>query len=257
MAELTDWARANRFAGIEMWGGHARSLKHREIYDADWLKAKGMYVSMLSDYIDFTKCEADFLSAAEELLEMTTNWNCKKLRVFAGSKGSDVMPFHERVQLVIYLKQLCALAEARGIYVLVETHPNTFADSLRSTQWLLDEVGHDHLRLNFDVLHVWESGADPVEAFHKLEAQIMHVHLKNVSERSKLGVFAPGNVYSASGSREGMVSLFDGELDFQHFFDACDLEHLDASLEWFGRDIYAVLASDAAKLASLRGLARC
>ncbi|WP_254695769.1 DUF6005 family protein [Leisingera sp. NJS204] len=40
--------------------------------------------------------------------------------------------------------------------------------------------------------------------------RIAHYHLKNVSGRDRLGVFAPSNVYSAASTRDGMVPLCEG-----------------------------------------------
>ncbi|MCT7654813.1 hypothetical protein MBH78_08675 [Oceanimonas sp. NS1] len=48
-------------------------------------------------------------------------------------------------------------------------------------------------------------------------SRVDYFHLKNVSERARLGVFAPGNVYAAAGCRQGMVPLFEGCVDYRDF----------------------------------------
>jgi 3-dehydroshikimate dehydratase len=60
-----------------------------------------------------------------------------------------------------------------------------------------------------------------------------------------LDVFAPDNVYSAAGSRLGMVPLFEGAFDYDAFLAdlACD-SRLEASLEWFGDDVMSTLSHD-------------
>lgn len=119
--------------------------------------------------------------------------------------------------------------------LLLETHPQTLTDNVESTLRLLEEVDHPALKVNFDVLHIWESGAYPIEAFHTLQPCIHHFHFKNISSKEKLTVFNPANVYAAAGSRDGMVPLFEGLIDFEAFIDYVSSHtNIDASLEWFG-----------------------
>lgn len=79
--------------------------------------------------------------------------------------------------------------------------------------------------------------------------RIAHYHLKNVSGRDRLGVFAPSNVYSAAGTRDGMVPLFEGAYDYSEFLAALAQEPgCEASLEWFGDAVFQTLQSDIAQV---------
>ena len=69
-------------------------------------------------------------------------------------------------------------------------------------------------KINLDFLHIWESGADPIDSFHRLKPWTLHYHFKNISSADYLHVFEPNNVYAAAGSRIGMVPLFEGIVNY-------------------------------------------
>ncbi|MBM7704552.1 sugar phosphate isomerase/epimerase family protein [Metabacillus iocasae] len=249
---LADWAQSNGFTGIELWGIHAKHLADEPSYNAQWLQSYGLQVSMLSDYFPLEASSLELTNAVQTLSSLGHRWGTKKLRTFAGQKASAATSKEERAYLVKQLRLVCELIHEQGQYVLVETHPNTLTDTLPSTLQLLEEVNHPALRVNFDVLHMWESGADPIEAFQVLQPFISHFHFKNITSRDQLNVFAPQNVYAAAGSREGMVPLFEGAVDYHSFLSiVAPLIDVDASLEWFGPNVKEVLASDCKKTTEL------
>lgn len=140
---------------------------------------------------------------------------------------------------------MCAIAADHGLSLLAETHPNTLADCCGSTVRLIEAVDHPAFKINFDALHVWEAGDDPVLAHRALRSHICHYHLKNVRSRTDIHVFEPANVYAAAGRREGMAPLFDGKLNYVAFLDELfDRPEAEASLEWFGNDCFNVLNRD-------------
>ncbi|WP_370540649.1 sugar phosphate isomerase/epimerase family protein [Azospirillum sp. INR13] len=168
-----------------------------------------------------------------------------KIRTFAGSTGSAETSPERRIFIAERLRTLCGLAADHGLSLLVETHPGTLADSLTATRALIAAVGHPALKVNFDVLHVWEGGDDPVAARRALRPHIGHYHLKNIRARDDLPVFEPANVYAAAGRRDGMVPLFDGVVDYRRFLaELADDPAAEGSLEWFGDDCYTVLRRD-------------
>ena len=61
-----------------------------------------------------------------------------------------------------------------GIELVVETHPDTLADTIASTTRLIDDVRSPNLRINFDALHVWEGGTDTVEGLRILKPFVDH-----------------------------------------------------------------------------------
>lgn len=250
--QLALWASTHHFQGIELWGIHAQNLISQPEYDARWLSSFGLEVSMLSDYLSLDGPIEPMLAKARSLSMLARHWNTNKIRTFAGHRGSAEITSKERSHLVGRLRLLCDLLYPQGLYLLVETHPNTLADTAESTKMLLSEVDHPGLRINFDVLHLWESGDDPIAALAELRPAIGHFHLKNISSRELLDVFAPPNVYAAAGQREGMVPLFEGAFNYREFLGHIVMEpEVDASLEWFGNNVKQVLNQDRVQITGL------
>lgn len=247
--QIAHYAQTNGFQGIELWGVHAKNLAEDIHYGSEWLSSYNLETTMLSDYLPLDAPLPVLMTEMQRLCALAHRWGTKKVRTFAGTKGSADISRLERIELVSRMKMLCKMAEAEGQMLLVETHPNTLTDNPSSTLQLIEETDHSALRVNFDVLHIWESGVDPLFALKQLRPYISHFHFKNIQSRSQLGVFAPNNVYAAAGSREGMVSLFEGAVDYRVFLrEASNLIEMDASLEWFGPNVKDILTKDSKEI---------
>jgi 3-dehydroshikimate dehydratase len=247
---LVTWANANHFNGIELWGAHAKNLMDQPEYGQKWLSGYGLKATMLSDYLPLLGTEHVLYYKVQLLSRLAKHWGAKKIRTFAGDKGSANTSIEERRLLVKQLQKICDWLLCHKLNLVIETHPNTLADSVDSTTQLFAEVAKDNLKLNFDVIHVWESKANVLNALDNLMPFIDHFHFKNISDAEKLDVFAPANVYAAAGTREGMVPLFEGAVDYREFFEYVNqykntkLATVDASLEWFGDQCKTVLSRD-------------
>ncbi|MAL97377.1 MAG: 3-dehydroshikimate dehydratase [Alteromonadaceae bacterium] len=254
---IAGWASRNRFQGIELWGVHALNLATEAQYGAEWLNQYRLRASMLSDYLPLDGDETLALSRTRTLAQLATRWGAPQLRTFAGQRSSAATPAPLRRQWVRRLRRLCEELQEQDLLLLVETHPGTLADTANSTRQLLEEVDHPALRINFDVLHVWEAGDDPISVLAELQPWVAHFHLKNITRRDQLGVFAPGNVYAPAGTREGMVPLMQGAFGYSEFLPLIVNQHgVGASLEWFGNDVQPVLAQDLAQIRQLQSTGR-
>lgn len=243
--EIAAWAEANDFQGIELWGAHARNLSPRTDRNAEWLDGYGLSVPMISDYLPLDGDVEALRHKAVELCRLARRWRTRKIRTFAGSRGSLDVSADERREIVERLKEICTITASYGIQLLVETHPKTLADTAASTMRLIEEVDHPSFAINFDTLHVWEGGDDPVAVHRSMKPHIRHYHLKNIVDRADLTVFEPANVYAAAGSRRGMTPLFEGAVDYDRFLsEIAGDPQADASLEWFGNDCFETLRRD-------------
>lgn len=248
--QIALWAKHHRFSGIELWGVHAKNMDDRVECNKAWLHDHNLCVPMISDYLPLIGDEAIAVDKIKKLGDLCLKWGAKKIRTFAGDKASHNVSPDERKSWTKRLRDLCHIAEHFGLQLVVETHPNTLADTLCSTLQLIEDINHPALHINFDVIHVWESGDDVKQALHSLEPLISHVHLKNIADKSLLHLFSPANVYAPAGNRQGMTPLFDGAFDFSEFLayvkERSNLcwDSLDASLEWFGTDVMSSLEKD-------------
>jgi 3-dehydroshikimate dehydratase len=245
LKDIARWAQEHDFQGIELWGAHARNIEKHLAYDADWLDDFGLSVPMLSDYLPTDADRRTVCDSATALCRAARRWRAGKIRTFAGKRGSHEVDAGEWATVSARLRDMCAIAADHGLLLLVETHPNTLADSTASTIRLIESVDHPAFAINFDALHLWEAGDDPVLAHSMLQAYTAHYHLKNVRSRDDLNVFEPANVYAAAGRREGMTPLFEGKMDYVAFLEELSgAGDVDASLEWFGNDCFDVLRRD-------------
>lgn len=245
LGEIARFAQQSGFDGIELWGAHARNLKAQTDKNADWLHNYGLVVPMISDYLPLEGDIEVLRERTAELCQLAHRWKAGKVRTFAGGKASASTSLEERGHLVARLREVAAIVQQHGVTLLIETHPDTLADSGPSTIRLLEEINHPAVAINFDVLHVWEAGDDPVALHREIGEFVQHYHFKNITERRHLAVFKPGNVYSAAGDRTGMTPLFKGAIDYAGLIPALgDVRHADVSLEWFGDDASSVLRDD-------------
>ncbi|CAO4144994.1 sugar phosphate isomerase/epimerase family protein [Methylorubrum aminovorans] len=241
IGELARFARGHGFDGIELWGVHARNLGPGD--HAEWLAAYGLHVPMLSDYLPLDAPPKTLTERTAELARLAGSWGAPRLRTFAGTKGSADASAEERAHVAARLRMAAGQLADQGLRLVVETHPGTLADTTDSLLDLLASVDHPNLRVNFDTLHVWEGGDDPLAAHARLIPHIDYYHLKNVRSRADLPVFEPANIYAAAGRREGMTALFEGALDYGTFLKTLPPQ-AEASLEWFGDASFAVLPTD-------------
>lgn len=258
LQQLAPWAQQQGFAGIELWGIHARHLyESSPQLQGGWLSQYQLRVPMLSDYLDLNAPAAQLEAQALALAKLARHWQAPKVRTFAGNKGSAEVSEAERQRWTQRLAEVAQMMAEQGLLLLVETHPHTLADSGEATLRLLEEVNHPALRINFDTLHVWEGGGDPLLWYQRLAPWVAHFHLKNISAAQYLSVFSPANVYAAAGSRQGMVPLFEGVVDYRHFLAPLLGDgRVEVSLEWFGPQVQQVLAEDLRQLQALQAPVR-
>lgn len=249
LPELARFAFREGLDGLELWAAHARSLRDQPQLNGAWLESLGLDLSMLSGYLPICGSPVEGRRQMEELCALAYHWGARKLRIFAGPTASARLSASDYQQLVGRLRAYCQQAADAGMELLIETHPDTGADGTAATCQLLEDVNHPALGVNLDVLHIWEAREDPVAAWHRLAPHVRHMHFKNISARRYLNVFEPTNVYSAAGSREGMVPLFKGACDYTAFLQALPRDRIHcASLEWFGGNASQVIAQDTRQL---------
>jgi 3-dehydroshikimate dehydratase len=255
--DLVLFACEKGFVGIELWGIHARAILRNQEHEVpdilDRMEARGVRISMISDYVNL--CAEDNQASVElergqMLFSLAQTFRTNKLRIFAGNRPSTMASPRDWEQCVIRLHELARIASVSGIYLVIETHPNTYADTLSSTLRLLHESAHPHIRVNLDFLHIWELGSDPLEAYRDLKAVTVNYHLKNISGRNRLGVFAPDNVYSPSGDRRGLTALSEGAVNYSPIIEQLDRDNstYTAAIEWFGDQPFRYLEKELAWL---------
>ncbi|MBU2956097.1 sugar phosphate isomerase/epimerase family protein [Paracoccus sp. 1_MG-2023] len=235
-ADLARYVAREGFDGLEIWAPHARALAD------EWAALERRpRVPMLAGYLPVGDAGFDVLDA-RALVALTRDWGADRLRLFAGGTDSALVRPDHRARIIRDLRICADIASDHGIRIALETHPQTLADGLGPVTDLLDALDHPAVGINLDVLHVWESGCDPLVALRALDGHVIHAHLKNVTSARELTVFRPGNIHDANGDRTGICPLHEGAVDYDQVLP--HLRGLDASLEWFGPKPAARMAAD-------------
>ena len=240
-AGLAGYVARHGFDGLEIWAPHARALR------ASWAALPHRpRVPMLSGYLPVGMPDFD-QAQARDLVDLTQAWRAPRLRLVAGAIGAAQADAGQRRAIRDDLRRVADMAAAAGLRLAIETHPGTLADSPDAALALLEALDHPAAGLNFDMLHIWEAGAEPLAALDRLAPHVLHLHLKSVTGRAALTVFAPGNVHDPQGSRQGMCPLFAGAPDYDRFLAGLAARigaDADGSLEWFGPDPARRMAAD-------------
>ncbi|MFO7918350.1 MAG: sugar phosphate isomerase/epimerase [Anaerolineae bacterium] len=98
-------------------------------------------------------------------------------------------------------------AASRGVILAVEPHSGTALDLPDKTEWLLEEVNHPAVRLNFDISHFDVMGLDIDECVSQMAPYAVHTHVKD-----QRGIY-PHHEFLTPGS---------GPFDFVHYLEAMD-----------------------------------
>lgn len=250
-AEIAAFAQQQGFDGIELWGTHAIGLMSEQKQQQTQellhrLRASGITISMISDYLDISG-NTDFVAEqarCRQLAALARACGTTRLRTFAGNRSSAAVSLQQYHKLLQRLTILCDICAEVGVKLVVETHPNTLLDSQEGILRLLSDLPHPSLRLNYDVLHIWEAHLDPAAFYAQVAERVDYFHLKNITARSRLVVFEPAAVYAANASREGMISLAHGAVPYHSMLSYIEESGCFASIEWFGADPFAMLAHE-------------
>lgn len=131
---------------------------------------------------------ADFQHSLETALEYAGVLGCRQVHVMAGllQPGADVK--RQEGCLVERLREACAQAEPRGITVLIEALnatdvPGYLIPDLNKALSIHDQVGHNNLKLQFDLYHQQRSGGDLIQSLGRLGDRLGHIQCAGVPGR--------------------------------------------------------------------------
>ena len=220
-SELVLLAKDLKVSGIELWYPHAVSLLNKYNMDIfNTLDELHIDIPMISGYLNLLCENGVFKGELNRLQKMITaaeKFKCKTIRIFAGNVCSRYFDNDMLDKCIKRIRIICDVLSENDLFLAVETHPNTLADTLDSTIKLVEKTDKKNFKINYDVLHLWENGDDMIEAYKILKDSIINFHLKNISERKYLPVFDPMNIYSPAGARDGIILLKEGLIDYEFY----------------------------------------
>lgn len=132
--------------------------------------------------------ERDFAASIEQALEYAERLGCRRLHVMAGCPGAEVDPAAAERTYVENLRRACAVVGERPITLLIEPlntgdMPGYFLTGTREARRILQAVGSERLRLQYDVYHMQIMEGNLAATLETCLPAIGHVQIAGVPGR--------------------------------------------------------------------------
>jgi sugar phosphate isomerase/epimerase len=125
------------------------------------------------------------LEALKRHLPQVRKLGSSRMRICAASMNYAKADREELIGRVVpMLREAAAAAAAAGVTLALENHIDFTS---REVARILDEVGSDHLRVNFDTGNTIRLFEDPVEAAARLAPYTVSTHTKDIATRVRGG----------------------------------------------------------------------
>jgi 3-dehydroshikimate dehydratase len=186
------------YDGIEVFFKHVEGRDNTDLsalrQQADLHRVR---LPVFSPYFSLTRGQKEYdetLLSAARAVEAARVLGAGKIRTFT-DVGPDGLPSAQATpeqwkQAIRGLQAITALD--RGIDFVVETHPNTLADTLPTTRRLLEDVAAPNLKINFQACDDFLR-AGLQESFDALAPWIKHLHLQQIDDsRQHTWIEEPG-----------------------------------------------------------------
>jgi hydroxypyruvate isomerase len=159
-------------------------------------------IACLPDRVD------EFRSGVARAIEYATALGCKQVNCLAGIAPADVPAADVRRTFVENLRHVAPELAKAGIRLLIEPVntrdiPGFYLNKSAQAVEIIEEVGSDNLRLQYDFYHTQIMEGDLVATFRRLKDRIAHVQLADNPGRNEPGT---------------------GEIDYPFLFDFLDRE---------------------------------
>lgn len=132
--------------------------------------------------------ETEFMQALQSALAICQATGCQIIHVMAGIPGSDLDPVLARRTLICNLQRAAPLAAQAGVTLTLEAlnrqdMPGYFYYLPEQVADVIAAVGHDALRLQFDLYHSQCEGQNLPVTLHKLLPLVHHVQFAHPNGR--------------------------------------------------------------------------
>lgn len=184
---------------------------------------EGWTVLKWQDRYEFEKrkrLEANIDRQLSEVLPRTIDFcqsvNCSNILMFSfnmpeGSSNDVPCPDY----LMHYFTEACSMAKSAGMNLLMENEHICYGNTVENTRRLIEQIGFDNLKLNWDPGNAYFSHENPFpEAYDKIKDIIGHVHMKDAITKADGSMeYVVKGVINWEGQIQALMDLgFDGYL---------------------------------------------
>ena len=179
LADVLEAVVAAGFARLEVWQYHLSTLSEREVDDlVAHAERLGVGAPIVGVYPALHLVGAEREREWEEVsrtIERAERLGARAVKMFAGTRGSDVATPAEAERSVEMSRRLAGLAREHGMSLVAEAHPDTLCDSVGATRRFLDAVGDVRVCFQpYDFTSTEKTLAD----YRALHEHVVHVHLQ-------------------------------------------------------------------------------
>ncbi len=183
-----------------------RRLKELLIQHDLALTAVASHRSMCEDEEEKHAANMQYLREAMDLASELDRGEDPPIVVsLVGGRPEEWATKKERIAERVY--DLGEEAASRGVILAVEPHSGTALDLPDKTEWLLEEVDHPAVRLNFDISHFEVMGIGIDECVPQMAPYAVHTHVKDQRR------VYPHHEFLTPGA---------GPFDFVHYLEAME-----------------------------------
>ena len=192
------------------------------------------------------------LEALKRHITQALKLGSARLRITAASMNYAKAPREELIGRVVpMLAEAAQAAEAEGVTLALENHIDFTSEEMVR---ILDAVGSEHLRVNFDTGNTIRLFEDPVEAAGRLAPYTISTHTKDIATRVKGG--APSENFAWWPScpiGEGVIDMAGVVTALREGgFDGCLSVEIDlVGEQWVSQSEEEIVARSVAHLRSL------
>jgi hydroxypyruvate isomerase len=136
--------------------------------------------------------QAEFREGVDRAIEYAKAAGCPRLNALAGIPPAGLKKEKARETLVENLRYAAGKLKAAGLTLLTEpcnprTIPGFLINSSKEGIEVIDAVGADNLKLQYDVFHMQIVEGDLAKTIERLLARIGHIQIADVPDRNEPG----------------------------------------------------------------------
>ncbi len=217
-AEVLDLAVRAGFDGVEPWGkpDHMPGSYDREYNRrmAGAIQERGLEVSQFGSYIN--PVSDGFEREMTEGLDIASDLGANKIRVWAGSSGSETATNEDWQAAISGFRRLADRAGDEGTSLVLEMHLGYLSDSAWGSLRLVEGVDRPNFLLNFQPMY--SDSPDQVMSVARLVApRVATVHAQNYTAagQNARSLISEGYVNYRAVVRELAAAGFDGFLEVE------------------------------------------
>jgi len=175
------------YDGVEIWWPHVEGLCPEELAEVKALAGEhGLAIPMLSGYLGNYNLQmtnaGEMLDRMKAIAPAADALGVKLLRSFVGwtcECSSNTASEEYWAYNIAGYRQMVEIAEEHDLYIAMETHSQTLADSVQGVQRMIEACG-PRLKVNLQIDDIVElSGLpDAVAVYEALKDHVVHFHLQ-------------------------------------------------------------------------------